>query len=227
MTQVTGSIISLGLVSCVWCLVTDMIAIIDYGMGNLRSVQKALEKVGGKAVVTSDLKVILAAEKVVLPGVGAIRPAMERLKQLDLIEPIRSIIERGTPFLGICLGLQLLFKKSYEGGEVPGLGVLCGSVTMFRGEGLKVPHMGWNQLNIREGCPMYRNIPPKSNMYFCHSYYVRLVDETSDALIASLTDYNGFLFVSSVCRDNLWAVQFHPEKSQKTGLLLLENFLSL
>lgn len=206
---------------------TSMIAIIDYGMGNLRSVQKALEKVGAKAVVTNDRKVILAADKVVLPGVGAIRPAMERLEELDLIGPIRSVIENGTPFLGICLGLQLLFEKSYEGGEVSGLGVLSGSVTMFRGDGLKVPHMGWNQLNTRDGCPMYRNIPTKSNMYFCHSYYVRLVDETSDTLIASLTDYNGFLFVSSVCRDNLWAVQFHPEKSQKTGLQLLENFISL
>lgn len=204
-----------------------MIAIIDYGMGNLRSVQKALERVGGQAVVTSDPRKILCADKVVLPGVGAMGPAMDRLKELDLTGPICSVIDDGKPFLGICLGLQLLFEKSYEGGEVKGLGILPGCVTMFDGHGLKVPHMGWNQLNIRDGCAMYRNIPAKSNVYFCHSYYVRLVDEHSDTLIASLTDYNGFLFVSSVCRENLWAVQFHPEKSQRTGLQLLENFIRL
>ncbi len=204
-----------------------MIAIIDYGMGNLRSVQKALENVGAQAVVTQDHSVIARAKKVVLPGVGAIRPAMERLDELDLIEPIKSVIKKGTPFLGICLGLQLLFEKSFEGGEIEGLGVLPGSVTMFRGEGLKVPHMGWNQLKIRDDCRMYDNVANGSNVYFCHSYFVRLMGDSQDDRIASLTDYNGFLFVSSVCRDNLWAVQFHPEKSQKIGLKILENFNSL
>ena len=204
-----------------------MIAIIDYGMGNLRSVQKALEKVGAQTVVTSDKNTIARASKVVLPGVGAMRPAMERLQELDLVEPIRSVIKDGTPFLGICLGLQLLFEKSYEGGEVEGLGILPGSVTIFRGEGLKVPHMGWNQLKISNGCPMYKNVPVGANVYFCHSYFVRLTDMGNEDLTASLTDYNGFLFVSSVCRNNLWAVQFHPEKSQTIGLNILENFVSL
>jgi glutamine amidotransferase len=204
-----------------------MIAIIDYGMGNLRSVQKALEKVGAQTVVTSDKGKIARANKVVLPGVGAIRPAMERLKELGLVDVIHSAIKNGTPFLGICLGLQLLFEKSFEGGEVSGLGVLPGSVTVFRGEGLKVPHMGWNQLKVRADCPMYNGVPDGSNVYFCHSYFVRLTGNEHDNTIASLTDYNGFLFVSSVCRKNLWAVQFHPEKSQKIGLNILENFVRL
>ena len=204
-----------------------MIAIIDYGMGNLRSVQKALEKVGAQTVVTSDKDKIVRASKVVLPGVGAIRPAMERLKELGLVDVIQSVIKNGTPFLGICLGLQLLFEKSFEGGEVAGLGILPGSVTIFRGEGLKVPHMGWNQLRIRNDCPMYRNVSGGDNVYFCHSYFVRLTGNDHEDTIASLTDYNGFLFVSSVCRKNLWAVQFHPEKSQKIGLNILENFVKL
>ena len=204
-----------------------MIAIIDYGMGNLRSVQKALEKVGAQTVVTSDKNKIARASKVVLPGVGAIRPAMERLKELGLVDVISSVIKEGVPFLGICLGLQLLFEKSFEGGEVAGLGILPGSVTVFRGEGLKVPHMGWNQLRVRADCPMYKNVPTGANVYFCHSYFVRLTGNEHEDTIASLTDYNGFLFVSSVCRENLWAVQFHPEKSQKIGLNILENFVKL
>ena len=204
-----------------------MIAIIDYGMGNLRSVQKALEKVGAQAVVTSDKSKIARASKVVLPGVGAIRPAMERLKELGLVDVISSVIKEGVPFLGICLGLQLLFEKSFEGGEVAGLGILPGSVTVFRGEGLKVPHMGWNQLKVHADCPMYKNVPTGANVYFCHSYFVRLTGNEHEDTIASLTDYNGFLFVSSVCRENLWAVQFHPEKSQKIGLNILENFVKL
>jgi glutamine amidotransferase len=201
-----------------------MIAIIDYGMGNLRSVQKALENVGAQTIVTSDKDEIARAKKVVLPGVGAIQPAMERLKDLGLVDTIKDIIAAETPFLGICLGLQLLFEKSFEGGEVLGLGVLPGTVTIFRGEGLKVPHMGWNQLKIRNHCAMYGGIVNGSNVYFCHSYFVRLVGDEQEDFIASLTDYNGFLFVSSICRGNLWAMQFHPEKSQKIGLKILENF---
>lgn len=201
-----------------------MIAIIDYGMGNLRSVQKALENVGAQAVITSDKTKIARASKVVLPGVGAIKPAMDRLNGLDLVDTIKGVIAEGVPFLGICLGLQLLFERSFEGGEVPGLGVLPGTVTVFRGEGLKVPHMGWNQLKIRNHCAVFGGIPNGSNVYFCHSYFVRLIGEEQENIIASLTDYNGFLFVSSICRDNLWAMQFHPEKSQKIGLKILENF---
>lgn len=204
-----------------------MIAIIDYGMGNLRSVQKALEKVGAQTVITNEKSKILKAKKVVLPGVGAIRPAMEQLEKLDLIEPIKSVIRDDVPFLGICLGMQLLLEKSYEGGEVAGLGIVPGIVTMFRGENLKVPHMGWNQIRFSDQCPMYQNVANGSNVYFCHSYYVRL-NETSDApYCASTTDYNGFLFVSSLYRKNLWAVQFHPEKSQTIGLNILENFKRL
>ncbi len=198
-----------------------MIAIIDYGMGNLRSVQKALEKVGAQAVITSDKRKILDADKVVLPGVGAIRPAMERLKELGLVDTIKTVVKDGKPFLGICLGLQLLFEKSFEGGEVAGLGILPGSVTIFQGKGMKVPHMGWNQLKVPKSCPMFKNIHDGTNVYFCHSYFVRL----AGAGEASLTDYNGFLFASSVCRDNVWAVQFHPEKSQKAGLQILKNFV--
>ncbi|MBL8013492.1 MAG: imidazole glycerol phosphate synthase subunit HisH [Candidatus Omnitrophica bacterium] len=204
-----------------------MIAIIDYGMGNLRSVQKALEQVGAQAIVTSDKAEILKAKKVILPGVGAMRPAMERLKELDLIEPIKTVIGDGVPFLGICLGMQLLFDKSYEGGEVPGLGIVPGIVTMVRGENLKVPHMGWNQLKISDTMPMYQNVSQGSNVYFCHSYFVRPIESQEKSCIASITDYNGFLFVSSFCKDNLWAVQFHPEKSQKVGLTILENFKRL
>lgn len=204
-----------------------MIAIIDYGMGNLRSVQKALEKVGAQAIITNDKAKILQAEKVVLPGVGAIRPAMERLRELDLVDPIKTVIRDGVPFLGICLGLQLLFEKSYEGGEVKGLGIIPGIVTIFRGENLKVPHMGWNQLKIRNSGSMYQNVADNSNVYFCHSYFVRLMEDQENRYTASETDYNGLLFVSSVCRNNLWAVQFHPEKSQKVGLTILENFKKL
>jgi len=200
-----------------------MIAIIDYGMGNLRSVQKALEKAGAKDVlVTQNVNKIEEASKVVLPGVGAIQPAVERLDQLNLIAVIKKTISSGKPFLGICLGLQLLFEKSSEGGKVKGLGILEGSVERF--QSLKVPHMGWNQINIKNASStMYQGIGNRSDVYFCHSYYVQ---PKLKEVIASTTDY-GMQFVSSVCRDNLWGVQFHPEKSQAVGLNLLKNFVRL
>jgi len=198
-----------------------MIAIIDYGMGNLRSVQKALEKAGGQTLITHDRRDIQVAEKVVLPGVGAMQPAMDRLKELQLIDPILSVAAE-KPFLGICLGLQLLFNTSTEGGQTSGLGIVPGSARRFTG--LKVPHMGWNQLNIEQGhCPLFQNIENGTDLYFCHSYYV---DPDDESLIAGTTDY-GIPFTSAVWRDNLFAVQFHPEKSQDAGLKILENFVNL
>jgi imidazole glycerol-phosphate synthase subunit HisH len=199
-----------------------MIAIIDYGMGNLRSVQKALENVGAHAVITSDRNMIAQAPQVVLPGVGAMQPAMDKLKELDLVDTIKDVIKSRRPFLGICLGLQLLFDESHEGGRVAGLGILKGSVDRFRA--LKVPHMGWNQLHIKDlKSPMFRRVPSGSDVYFCHSYFVAPKEKN---VIAATTDY-GADFVSSVCFENVWGVQFHPEKSQKTGLQILKNFAEL
>jgi len=199
-----------------------MIAIIDYGMGNLRSVQKALEKVGADAKITQDPKVIQDAEKVVLPGVGAMQPAMQKLEQLNLINSINESIKSQKPFLGICLGLQLLFEKSYEGGTIDGLGVISGTVERFKD--LKVPHMGWNQLLIKNtNCPLFAGIDKQANVYFCHSFYVK---PTQNDVIATTTDY-GVEFVSSVNSKNVFGVQFHPEKSQSIGLKILKNFVEL
>ena len=199
-----------------------MIAIVDYGMGNLRSVQKAFEAVGAEARVTSRIEDILKANKVVLPGVGAMGPAMQKLEELALTGPIRKIVEDGKPFLGICLGLQLLFERSSEGGFSQGLRILEGSVERFTD--LKVPHMGWNQINIQPvGNQMFSGLSTGENMYFCHSYYVK----PKDASIASgITNY-GIDFVAAIVRDNVWGVQFHPEKSQKAGLQILKNFAQL
>lgn len=205
-----------------------MIAIIDYGMGNLRSVQKAFEQVGAGASITQSAAAIEAAERVVLPGVGAMPPAMEKLRSLGLVETIRDVVSRGKPFLGICLGLQLLFERSDEGrqtsadstsGAVEGLGILKGGVRRFAS--LKVPQMGWNQLKLtRPGCPLFQGVEPSANVYFCHSYFVVPEEKT---VTASVTGY-GIEFTSSVWRGNLFGVQFHPEKSQKVGLRILRNF---
>ena len=199
-----------------------MLAIIDYGMGNLRSVQKALERNGADTVITQDPGVIKNADKVVLPGVGAIQPAIEKLEQLHLISPVIETIDSGKPFLGICLGLQLLFEKSGEGGDIRGLGAVPGEVLRF--PSLKVPQMGWNQLSIKKAdCPLYKGIDDLSYFYFCHSFYVRPED---DKYIATTTDY-GLEYCSSISRGNLFGVQFHPEKSQALGLKILENFINL
>ncbi|MDE2027761.1 MAG: imidazole glycerol phosphate synthase subunit HisH [Candidatus Omnitrophica bacterium] len=196
-----------------------MIAIVDYGMGNLRSVQKAFEAVGCEAKVTPDIREILQADKVVLPGVGAMAPAMQKLQELNLTGPIRKVIQDGKPFLGICLGLQLLFERSTEGGFAEGLKILKGSVERF--SQLKVPHMGWNQVHARlAGAPMFKGISPGENMYFCHSYFVRPQEA---AIVAAITNY-GNDFVSAVVYNNVWGVQFHPEKSQRSGLQILKNF---
>lgn len=201
------------------------IAIIDYGMGNLRSVQKAFEKVGHAAVVTDDPAVVAKAAKVVLPGVGAFEDAICELRQRNLVRPVLAAIESGKPFLGICLGLQLLFDASYENGRHEGLGVLRGDVVRFDlPKGFSVPHMGWNQLDFAPRVPtVLQGIEPGTYVYFVHSYYVVPQDT---AVIATTTDYGG-PFCSAVWRDNIFASQFHPEKSQSQGLKILQNFASL
>jgi glutamine amidotransferase len=203
-----------------------MIAIIDYGMGNLRSVQKGFEKVGFDAVVTADPRVVLEAEKVVLPGVGAFRDCIRNLEEGGFVEPILRVIREGRPFLGICLGLQLLFTESEEFGLHKGLDVIPGRVVRFpdgmreAGEELKVPHMGWNQLSFTSQSPAFAGIDEGTNVYFVHSYYVQPADP---AVVATTTSY-GIRFCSSISRDNVVATQFHPEKSQEHGLRILKNF---
>jgi imidazole glycerol-phosphate synthase subunit HisH len=197
------------------------IAIIDYGMGNLRRVQKGFEKVGCQAVVTSDPAVVSAAKKVVLPGVGAFEDAIAELKRKNLVAPVLDAIDSGKPFLGICLGLQMLFETSYENGKHQGLGVLKGDCVRFElPEQFAVPHMGWNQLQIRHCPPILNGLAEGSYVYFVHSYYVVPTDA---AVIATETDYGG-PFCSMVWRDNIFATQFHPEKSQNQGLKILKNF---
>jgi glutamine amidotransferase len=200
------------------------IVIVDYGMGNLRSVQKGLEKVGHPAVITSDPNRIGEADKVVLPGVGAFRDAIARLHEAGMVEPLVNHIRAGKPFLGICLGLQLLFSKSYEDGEYAGLGLFPGEVVRFPDvPGLKVPHMGWNQLHIRRPAPVLRGLADQSAVYFVHSYYVVPQDRS---VIATETDYPT-PFTSMIWQDNVYATQFHPEKSQHIGLTMLHNFAQL
>ncbi len=199
-----------------------MIAIIDYGTGNLRSVQKAFERVGANARITDKPNDLLKAEKVVLPGVGAILPAMQKLEALDLVAPIKAVIRSGKPFLGICLGLQLLFEQSEEGGNVQTLSVFPGKVTRFTS--LKVPHMGWNEVEIKTPeCPIFKGIKQNTDFYFCHSFFV---DPSRKEIIATQTNY-GRMFTSSIWKDNVFAVQFHPEKSQGAGLTILKNFCRL
>ncbi len=201
-----------------------MIAIVDYGMGNLRSVQKGFEKVGHSAEVTNDPAALAAAEKIVLPGVGAFEDAMTELRRRELVGPILAAIDSGKPFLGICLGLQLLFEVGYENGRHEGLGVLRGEVRRFDlPREFSVPHMGWNQLDIRRPAPILAGLGGGTYVYFVHSYYVVPADP---AVVATETDYGG-PFCSMVCRGNLFATQFHPEKSQSDGLRILRNFAEL
>jgi glutamine amidotransferase len=198
------------------------IAIIDYGMGNLRSVQKALERVGGRTVITEDGAVIKKADKVVLPGVGAMKPAIQKLEKLGLVKVIKESVAANKPFLGICLGFQLLFEEGNEGGKIKGLGILKGKVDRFKS--VKVPHMGWNQLKIKnKKCPLIAGIKDNDDVYFCHSYFATPKDKS---VILTTTKY-GKDYVSSIAKDNLFGVQFHPEKSQNIGLKILENFVRL
>lgn len=201
-----------------------MITIVDYGMGNLRSVQKAFEKLGVDAQIVSRPEEIKQAGKLVLPGVGAFRDAMRALRGQELVEPIREHIAADRPFLGICLGLQLLFEVSLELGEWEGLSVLPGRVIRFEDRpGLKVPHMGWNTLEIVNRPALLDGVPEGAYFYFVHSYYVVPDDES---VVATRTEH-GTRFVSMVSRGNLFATQFHPEKSQRVGLTVLRNFAEL
>jgi len=198
-----------------------MIVIIDYGMGNLRSVQKGLERVGCKAQVTREPQQIVSARGVVLPGVGAFSACMENLRRFGLVEAIREVVLQRKPFLGICLGFQLLFTESEEFGPQKGLDLFPGKVVGFHPQnGLKVPHMGWNRIVKKKESPFLQGITDGDYLYFVHSYYVTPADVS---VVATTTTY-GTSFVSSIATDHLFACQFHPEKSQKIGLRILENF---
>jgi glutamine amidotransferase len=200
------------------------ITIVDYGMANLRSVQKAFEKLGHTAQITSDPGRVAEATKLVLPGVGAFRDAIARLREAELAGPICDHIRAGKPFLGICLGLQLLFTTSYEDGEYQGLDLFPGEVVRFpEVPGLKVPHMGWNHLRVRRPAPHLRDLPDNAAVYFVHSYYVIPKDR---GLVATETDYPT-PFTSAIYHENVFATQFHPEKSQRVGLGILHNFASV
>ena len=206
-----------------------MIAIVDYGMGNLRSVRKALEKLGADVEVVSDLERLGLSDKLVLPGVGAFKDTMDGIRQRGLEDIIREFILSGKPYLGICMGLQVLFDESAEGGRSKGLGILKGGVKRFKvKKPMKVPHMGWNQIEMQGGtengaCPLLKGIPDNSYFYFDHSYYAAPKDKN---IAAALTDY-GINFTSMVWKNNIYGVQFHPEKSQANGMDMLRNFISL
>jgi glutamine amidotransferase len=200
-----------------------MIAIIDYGMGNLRSVEKGFERMGHEAVVTREAKTILSASKVVLPGVGAFPDCMRNLREYGLVDVVHESINSGKPFLGICLGLQLLFTESEEFGISKGLDIIKGRVVRFKGpefSDLKIPHMGWNSVSIKRRAPALQDVPDNSNVYFVHSFHVVPEDKN---VIATTTSY-GIDFVSSIWKDNIFATQFHPEKSQALGLSILKRF---
>lgn len=202
-----------------------MIAIIDYGMGNLRSVQKAFERLGVDATITSDASAVLSASKVVLPGVGAIADAITELKRANLVDAIYKTIESDKPFLGICLGFQALFEESEENGGTKGLGIFKGKVLRFpESPEYVVPHMGWNDLSFKKDVPIYAGIKPTDYVYFVHSYYVACDD---DSIVATTTNYDDVDFCSSIAKGNVFGTQFHPEKSQNVGLKMLRNFAEL
>lgn len=203
----------------------SVIAVVDYDMGNLHSVCKGLENVGAVPKITDSPAIIEQADAVVLPGVGSFDPAMQNLRSRNLIEPIKRAIASGKPFLGICLGLQILFESSEEGVE-PGLGVIAGKVRRFRSEpGLTIPHMGWNQLQFTQAnLSLWQNLPSDPWVYFVHSYYVDPVDLEVRSAIVTHGSQN---VTAAIAKDNLMAVQFHPEKSSSTGLQMLSNFVSL
>ncbi len=200
------------------------IAVIDYDMGNLHSACKGLEAAGATTLVTDSVADIERADGVVLPGVGAFDPAMQHLRSRQLIDPIRRIARSGKPFLGICVGLQVLFEGSEEGTE-PGLGILSGTIRRFQREpNLTIPHMGWNQLTFTQpDCPIWRNIPPESWVYFVHSFYAA---PTDPSITAATVTHGSQTITAAVCEGNLIAVQFHPEKSSTAGLQILSNFVS-
>ena len=201
-----------------------MIAMIDYDAGNIKSVEKARLLLGQEVEVTGDPERILKAEKVILPGVGAFGDAMENLKRAGLDEVIRRVAAKGTPFLGICLGLQLLFERSDEAPGAEGLGLLEGEILKIPDqEGLKIPHMGWNSLHLEHGGRLFRGIEEQSYVYFVHSYYLKAKDES---IVKASTEYSTHIH-ASVEKDNIFGCQFHPEKSSEVGLRILKNFVEL
>lgn len=200
-----------------------MIAIIDYDAGNIKSVEKALQYLGEEAVITRDAGEILMADKVVLPGVGAFGDAMEKLNRYGLVPVIHEVVEKGIPFLGICLGLQLMFESSEEAPGVEGLGLLKGKIVRIpEGDGLKVPHMGWNSLRFPKEGRLFAGIPENSYVYFVHSYYLQAEED----IVTATAEY-GVTIHASVEKGNVFACQFHPEKSSHTGLTILKNFVEL
>lgn len=200
-----------------------MIAIIDYDAGNIKSVEKALLSIGETPVLTRDPEVILQADHIILPGVGSFGDAMENLNKFGLIDVIHEAINRKIPFLGICLGLQLLFESSEETPGVAGLGILKGKIVRIpEGPGLKIPHMGWNSLNVRDGASLFKGLEKEPYVYFVHSYYLQAEDPK---IVAATAEY-GVTIHASVEKENVFACQFHPEKSSKTGLAILKNFLA-
>ncbi len=201
-----------------------MIAIIDYDAGNIKSVEKALLLLGQEVKITDDAQEILSADKVVLPGVGAFGDAMGNLERRGLVPVIRETVEKGTPFLGICLGLQLLFERSDEAPGVAGLGILPGEILRIPPkEGLKIPHMGWNSLHLEHGGRLFEQVPEQSYVYFVHSYYLKAGEEE---IVKASTEY-GVHIHASVEKGNVFACQFHPEKSSEVGLRILKNFVEL
>lgn len=201
-----------------------MIAIIDYDAGNIKSVEKAFQALGQEVVVTRDQETILNADGVVLPGVGAFGDAMQKLIDYDLVDTIHKVVEKNTPFLGICLGLQLMFESSEESPEVEGLKLLEGRIVRIPdGEGLKIPHIGWNNLFFPSSGRLYKDIPEESFVYFVHSYYL----QAKEAEIVKATTEYGVTIHASVEKGNIFACQFHPEKSSSVGMKILENFIAV
>ena len=201
-----------------------MIAIIDYDAGNIKSVEKAIQYLGEDAVITRDRDLILNSDKVILPGVGSFGDAMAKIREYDLVNTIYDVVDKKTPFLGICLGLQLLFKTSEESEGVTGLGLLDGRIIRIPdAPGLKIPHMGWNSLDIKPGATLFQGIEDQSYVYFVHSYYLQAEHEED---VAATTVYSTKLH-ASVEHENIYACQFHPEKSSRVGLQILKNFIRL
>lgn len=202
-----------------------MIAIIDYDAGNLRSVEKALLSIGEDAIVTRDRDEILSTDKVILPGVGAFGDAMKKLGEYGLVDTIHEAVDSGKPFLGICLGLQLLFRRSDESDGVEGLSILPGEILRIPdAPGIKIPHIGWNSLKVKDDARLFNGLGENPYVYFVHSYYLKADDEN---IVAATTEYGGTLIHASVQKDNVYACQFHPEKSGGVGMQILKNFAAL
>lgn len=200
-----------------------MIAIIDYDAGNIKSVEKALLYLGEEAEITRDKQKILNADKVILPGVGNFGDAMSNLHKYELVPVIREVVAKKMPFLGICVGLQLLFERSDESDKVEGLGILPGEILRIPDTGLKIPQMGWNNIKVDDSCPLFQGLPKEPYVYFVHSYYLKAKDA---AMVKATTEY-GTLIHAAVQKDNVYACQFHPEKSSEVGLQILKNFIEL